>query len=351
MNKKILIIVISLFLVAVATAVVVFLQKPDQKVSSPSQPTGQQTTPVEQEEEEHWQITLQPSAQNATKTPAPKDNGTARSSVQPPAPEDTRITPGFLDDLVGMTLTHYHPANSLSNPGPHGTFTLNVKTVNTRYGLSLEGLTHTESNLDAARQAILSYALSPGTMGILFDLYGEACLEHAEDQAGTVRKKFPGASGQDPVEKPLSVAQKDEYFRLCGQKINDLGKIVERIGRIKGFASKMRTFLDLRTKLNNAYYTFWGLNDSGADQENIDAAANAIKQAILQFDRSKKSLVASIVTTAHPKMTAEGEIIYMAKWIYRRITKQSMTMQNIETLGTELSALGDAFVTRGEAAG
>jgi hypothetical protein len=215
------------------------------------------------------------------------------------------------------------------------------------YGLSLEGLNDGQEDMSSARQTILSYVLNPSTLDFLFKLYGHECILKAQEQIAMKIKRFPGAS-DSPELRLLTAAEQKEFFQLGGKKLQDLGKIFKAIGATEHFASNVENYLRLRKELNDAYYTFWGLKDSQADQNNIDQAANTIKTAILAFDQSKKGLVANIVTKAHPSMTGEGDILYIAKWAYRRVANQSTSQETFEALGSNLVNLGNDFIAHGD---
>jgi hypothetical protein len=58
--------------------------------------------------------------------------------------------------------------------------------------------------------------------------------------------------------------------------------------------------------------------------------------------------VASIVTKAHPSMTGEGDILYIAKWAYRRVINQATSQNTFKALGANLVTLGNDFIRHGE---
>ena len=290
-----------------------------------------------------WQITRQTSSEitlphNASTPSTEKDTKEALQTGE----EDPHVRLNFLDDLIRLSLKHYHPAHSISNPGTYGVLTLNVKTLNMHYGLSLEGLEYPEEDMNTARQEILSYVLTPHTLGFLFDLYGKECMARADEIAAAALKKYPG-TGQKITTRPLSIKQKKEFFTLCSKKMRDIGKIITRMAAIPDFSKKMKTYHSARKELNTAYYTFWGAKESNTDQAHIDTSANEIKKAIIIFDQNKKNLIANIVNAAHPVMTSNTEILYLAEWISRRITNQSTSMETITSLGSELEKLANIF--------
>ena len=351
MKKSLLIIGGALVLGALVAALVFFVRgAKDANQPEIPQPPVQTSLNNTEETSEHWQVSLKTTpektvAANAT-TAQPPLEPAARS--QQAGEEDKYVSLDFLDDLITLALQHYHPAHSSANAGRGALFTLNAKTLNMRYGLSLTGLDYPSQDIHTSRQAILSYVLTPRTLSFLFSLYGEECLARTKEKIDTVLKKYPGKGGQE-IEKPLSAQQKKEFFLLCSKKMDDVGKIVSRVADVPHFSKKIATYHLLRTELNDAYYTFWGLDQNTTEQVIIDASANTIKKAILVFDQSKKNLISSIVNEAHPVMTSDTEILYIAQWISRRITNQSISMETIKALGAELQKLAQTFATHAEA--
>ncbi|GAU09467.1 hypothetical protein [Desulfoplanes formicivorans] len=351
MKKLILIISLTLVTGMLVAAGIFFLHKATSNAPSPQpRPAASNGTRGAMTDPQRWQITLQNPVNNATTDGTqitPTLSREASNTTSPAPTEDSRVTLDFIDDLVDLALEHYHPAHSLTNPGPKGRLDLTSTMLNMRYGLSLQGLDQDGEDMGAVRKAILAHVLSPRTLDLLFQLYGQECILRADEKLGRVRKPFPGTSGT-PVEKPLTTKQKQEFFHLYGQKLRDMGNIFQAIGTMDHFADTMTNHLRLRTELNTAYYTFWQLNESNASEARIDEAATDIKNAILAFDRNKRALVASITTKAHPLMTREGDILYMAQWAFRRISTQSVPMDIIEALGKNLTTLGDDFARHGD---
>ncbi len=347
MKKSVVIIGSILVVGAIAAAVTFFIHtSPSQKAETPHiavRPPEQKPDPASTEQLE---LTFQPPGPNATAPSASAANQTGTDGVSTAKEEDSHVTLGFFDDLVALALANYQPAHSVANPSPRSRLDLSVKTLNMHYGLSLEGLNDGREDMPSARQAILSYILTPNMLDFLFDLYGHECILKAQEKASTTVKRFPGDSGE-AESRLMTLEQQKDFFRLTAQKLQDLGKIFKAIGTMDQFSAKVEKYLKLRIELNNAYYTFWGLNDSNAEQAEIDRAASAIKSNILAFDQSKKALVASIVNTAHPEMTGEGDILYIAKWAFRRETDQSTSPKTFEALGTNLITLGDDFSRHG----
>jgi hypothetical protein len=351
MKKLLLIISLTLITGVLVGAGIFFLHKSTSNTppSLPTTATHPNGTSSEEAEHQRWQITLQSPQPNATSTrPAsPLPDQETPADVPAPPTEDSRVTLDFIDDLVDLAIKHYHPAHSLANPGSRGKVDLTSKMLNMHYGLSLQGLNHEGEDMSAMRKAVLAHVLSPRNLDLLFQLYGQECIARAREKLDQVRKSFPGKS-DTPEENPLTTRQKQEFFHLYGQKLRDMGNIFKAIGSLDNFTKSMETHLRLRKELNAAYYTFWNLNETKASPEDIDSAAMAIKNAILAFDRNKKALVASITTRAHPLMTRENDILYMAQWAYRRLTTQSIPRDILASLGTNLSALGDDFSRHGD---
>lgn len=350
MKKSLLIIGAALLLGALVAALVFFMR--DAKDSNQSeilQPSVQTSQNHTDETREHWQISLK-TAPGKTVTV----NATTNQSPPEPAPqsqesgeEDRYVRLNFLDDLITLALQHYHPAHSTTNAGRDALFTLNTKSLNMHYGLSLTGLDYPNQDINTSRQAILSYVLTPRTLSFLFTLYGEECLARTIEKTDTVLKKYPGNDGKE-INKPLSAQQKKEFFILCSKKMRDVGNILSRIADVPHFSKKIATYHLLRKELNDAYYAFWGLDKNTTKQETIDASAKTIKKAIMVFDQNKKNLISSIVNVAHPVMTSDTEILYIAQWISRRIANQSVSMETVKVLGTELQKLAQSFEDHAE---
>jgi hypothetical protein len=348
--KKLILIIASTLVVGAIIAAVLFFTRQSTSTHKKSAPSSHIAVippdhAAAMSEKERLELTLQKSWTNATEGTAA--NQTATPTAPTTDQEDPHVTLDFLDDLVVLATERYQPAHSLANPTSSDRLDLSVKSLNMHYGLSLEGLNDGREDMGSARQTILSYVLTPATLNFLFQLYGHECILRAQEQIAMKIKRFPGGSG-DPELRLLTKEEQQSFFRLCGQKLQDIGEIFRAISANDRFAAGVENYLRLRTELNEAYYTFWGLKDSQADQENIDQAANTIKKAILAFDQGKKGLVASIDTRAHPSMTGEGDMIYIAKWAYRRVNNQSTSPETFATLGTNLVDLGGDFIRHAE---
>jgi hypothetical protein len=348
MKKWMLIIASTLVVGAIIAAVFFFIQqsKNTHKERTSHIAVIAPDNASEKSEKERLELTFQP-WENATEGSHVATNQTEAETVPATRQEDSHVTLDFLDDLIAMAVEQYHPAQSIANPTSRGRLDLSAKTLNMRYGLSLEGLNDGKEDMPSARQTILSYVLSPSTLDFLFKLYGHECILKAEEQIGAKIKQFPAESSSHESRR-LTPSEQREFFQLCGKKLQDLGEIFKAISSSDHFTSNVENYLRLRQELNEAYYTFWGLKDSQADQNNIDQAANTIKKAILAFDQSRKALVASIVTKAHPSMTGEGDILYIAKWAYRRVINQATSQNTFKALGANLVTLGNDFIRHGE---
>ncbi|PIE68904.1 MAG: hypothetical protein CSA21_05040 [Deltaproteobacteria bacterium] len=342
MKKIIVLGGIALIAGALVAAIMLFMRQ-----SSSPPAANNVTTQQAPSEEKRWQITQQPEIVS-TKDLLPETNQT-EPVQEPPAPqEDPYITLPFVDSLVQFALDRYHPGHSLTNPHARGRLDLSVKLLNMHYGISLDGLQYEENNVPATRKALLSYALTPHMLDLLFGLYGDQCLRKATEKAAATVKLFPTHAAK-PESRLLTLHEQKEFFALCAGKLEDLGKLFTAISTLEDFSSRVENYLHMRNELNNAYYTFWSLNDNKADQTEIDRAANAIKQTVLTFEQSKRALVTSIVNRAHPQATDEGEVLYLAKWIFRRTTEQTISQKTLDSLGKHLTALGREFSRQKEA--
>ena len=349
--KKPILIIGGAVLLGALIAMLVFFIRGAKDADQPEIPQSsvQSSQNQTRESRERWQISLKTTPEDTTTTNATATQPVSEIAVspQPSGEEDRYVSLDFLDDLITQALDHYLPAHSLANTDHNALFTLNAKTLNMHYGLYLTGLSYPRQNMNTARQAILSYVLTPCTLSFLFKIYGEECLARTIEETDTVFKTYPGKEGQE-IKKPLSSQQKKEFFSLCAKKMRDTGKIISRIAEVPHFSKKIENYHVLRNELNSAYYAFWGLDQNSTEQEIIDASADTIKKAILALDQNKKNLISSIVNTAHPVMTSDTEILYIAQWIDRRIVNQSVTMETIKTLGTELQKLAQTFEEHAE---
>ncbi len=356
--KKSTLIITSLVIAGIIAATAIFFVNKSKKAKSgpPRIAINHSANKPEPINAENMELALQPPSSNASEKTLPLSNGTtSRTDIQAdnqpasaPREEDRHVTLAFFDDLVELALKHYHPAHSIANPGNKGRLDLSVKTLNMHYGLSLEGLEgDSHENKSSARQTILSYVMTPAMLDILFDLYGKEFLLKAQEKAPSTVKLFPIHS-QQPVSRPLSLLQQKEFFRLCGKKLQDLGRVFSTISTMNRFSSRVANFLKVRTELNNAYYTFWSLKDNNTEQNRIDEAANNIKKNILNVEKTKKALVASIVNKARPQTISQDDILYIAKWVFRRQSNDATSQKTFATLGKHLLTLGKDFSRQAE---
>lgn len=277
----------------------------------------------------------------AQEQPAEAEAGVAQSSekVQPPrvVQEDDMVTVLFLDAMAETLVEGFVPAR-LSESGKPET-TLGFRKLNMRFGRSLKGFDTDTSNINMARDAVLSYLLAPGVTESIFEDYQPVFVDKVEETANSATLKKA-----DGTPYMLSDAETSDLFLVYADAFGMTGRAVRAAAEPSVAQSVERYIRAARAaeRANAAFRT--AMADYDTDSGEVSAAGSRLKGAIKERQRIRKIALEELRDEC-PECDSE-ELFYIAMWSYRRTLESDNTQEFMNTAADCLQRLSGSFKDR-----
>lgn len=251
--------------------------------------------------------------------------------------EDPVVTVGFLDAAARTLVEGFIPGRFSTSGNP--ATNLSFRTLNMRFGRSLEGFNVKGSDSAKARAALFEYLLTPGLAEGLFKDYEPVFIDRVED---TARMASPTAPEGETYS--LTVPEISDMFRLYAKGLRNTSKafratadphIAETVARyIRAARSAERA--------NAAFQT--AMADYGVGAKEVTVAGSRLKGAVKERGRIKKIVVDSM--REHCSECSTEELFYIATWSYRRSMESDRAPEFLEVMADSLANLADGFDAR-----
>jgi hypothetical protein len=255
----------------------------------------------------------EPQADAAAETPPPW--------IAPKQREDSVIRADFLRDLAGWMVTRY----KISSRGGKGRITAGVQSANMRYGTSLRGMGRQGGDILSARASILRYAFNPAMLDALYAVYADRFVDEV------ARAALAPEQG-----KALSEEQLDGLYRTYAGFFADLAEVTAGVAdlpdlkkRIEQMSTAGQHSIELHSRIME---TVFALDET---REKDDAAAERKLQAQLADlnaryrsglrarDDARAALISSIRKGAPAGHLDDDSVLFVARWIERRMEHQA----------------------------
>ncbi|MCF8104875.1 MAG: hypothetical protein K9K64_05290 [Desulfohalobiaceae bacterium] len=268
------------------------------------------------------------------------------------------LTSFVVNDLAAYMIDHYHPAASRENPGRTGRLEVSFKALNARYGLELVGVKHSDMPLERARQKVLDFLMDPEVLKQGYELAAKDFVRALTREAEECERIFVDDQGQKE-RAVLNPEQVREMLRLGSDYLHELSRVFEVLAWKRSIVSRIGEYLQAEKRAEELNYAFQqqqydlerleksGQEDQAALREKVrrakfrkEAAADDFRQAIQKRERLRQDLIAGIRDSGEPVQLSSHEILYIAKWVHRRLQGEdrAAAIRVAANLMTDMSA-------------
>jgi hypothetical protein len=256
-------------------------------------------------------------------------NGSGADAAETPPPwiapkqrEDSVIRADFLRDLAGWMVARY----KTSSKGGRGQIAAGVQSANMRYGTSLRGMDRRQAgDVSSARASILRYAFNPAMLEALYAIYADRLVEEVARAALTPERG-----------KALSEEQLDGLYASYAGFFAELARVTAGVadlpdlkGRIERMGAAGQQSTELHARITETVFALDEARekDDAAAMEKLQAQLtdfNARYRAGLRArDNARTELIASIRKGAPTGYLDGDSVLFVAKWVERRMESQS----------------------------
>ena len=233
--------------------------------------------------------------------------------------DDKVLTPNFIEDLAEVIFEHYLPQEKR--------LTLTFKQINMRYGLYFYGLDYMEDDVLQIRREIFGHLLRPFIIDRLSSVVAVNLTNKIVDIALNRPKEF--RQGSKKVSRILTRSEVAELLASLARKVRNISYVFVDYARKREIDELMREYFQAEELLKKAYFNYWQLKDKEHGQ--MEKLGRKIKQGIVDREKIKGQI--RVLLTSSAGQQGSSEVLYIAKWIYRRIKADKVSRDVIEALG------------------
>lgn len=301
-----------------------------QEVAQPAE-TAQPPAWVGEEQEAKPDYSAAPPQPQETKpepAPEPKRKETTVIEVR----EDKVVTFGFIDALVDYTLANFEPQDKYGRPATRAS----ARTLSTRFGLDMTGFRTSGDSISAARKFVLNYAFTPEMVDLLYNLYVPLYVEQLVDTAVNDQREYMinGIKERRTLEN-LEIAA---MLRLNSVRINQAASVFKAIATNPQITDMAGAYLQAAKNVDRVNAR---LQTAIADGKDTSEEGQRLKQAIMQRERIKEDIVATLQDVCPG--CEPNELFYMARWSYRRVLGNPEKLATFNSVSTVLDDLSKRF--------
>lgn len=248
-------------------------------------------------------------AHNATPTPPSESEAGEPQVIE--VTEDRMVTFTFVESLADFLLYRFAPKDSQGKP----TSAASAKTLNMYYGNELDGFAVSVQDIRTARKTVLDYAFNPDMLYTLSKLYAPVFVAQLVDTAKTDERLY--AVGDSKEQRTLTDPEIAAMLRLNALKMEQTATVFQAIAddpQITTMAGKYLGAAKAVERVNGQ------LQKAIAEDKDTAQAGERLKQAILQRERIKASVVSRLKESC--QTCSDGELFYLAQWSYRRVLNE-----------------------------
>lgn len=268
-------------------------------------------------------------------------NGTYPADHEAGGLEDAVVKPAFHQDLARQMVAAYHPENTHPQATGRGVSLLSLKALNLRYGTEFIGLEHQSPELPAARAEVFGHVLAPVAMRAIYALYVDAFSEALFQEAMTATRAAPGPGGK-AVERTLSAEEIREMLDLTAAWVRGLAGCLHSLAGMPDLQDRGGAYLEAKQaamaanadfQAALAAYQELAVDPAAAQtppapdiQEELakarlilEAKGADYQEAITRREALRGELVAAVKANDLAGGFPDGEALYAAMWVYRRV--------------------------------
>lgn len=246
-----------------------------------------------------------------------QDKPVFSSEPLPPATEDSRVKPGYMNELADWLATRYRPGPS------GGTLELSPRSLNNLFGAGIAEKTK------GGRSALLRYAFQSSMLDGLYKLYINQFMSDL-DQAAAKR----GFNAQESRDFHQAIAGKAATYAAALSGILQVPDLGERLARIEALGQKS---VEENAQLAEAVFELDELRNSQASRTQIDATQMRVtgitaryRRALDDQEAAQRALAAEIRKQTGPGLDEES-LLFMASWVQRRLAEDGSASSALQT--------------------
>lgn len=263
-------------------------------------------------------------AQNAT--PIPEEIPTQTNVIE--ITEDKVVTFTFVESMADFLLHRFQPTNKNGKP----TTLASAKALNVYYGLELDGFNVQGDDIRAARKSVLDYAFTPTMIRTLYDLYIPVFMAHLVDTATNDDREY--TVGVQKERRSLSKAETATMLKLNAFYIEQTASILRAIAEDPSITNLAGQYIQAAKAVGRANAQ---LQNAITDEKDTSKPSQRLKQAILQREEVKKSIINRLKKTC--PTCKNNDLFYLAQWGYRRLLNEPE--KKVDSFSTAADVLTD----------
>ena len=230
-----------------------------------------------------------------------------------PVGQDSVVLFAFVTDMAQLLVQGYWPQGTHPGAVSGSISTVTVKGLNTRYGVSLQGLGTDGGRLNHARTRILEYVLRPSMVEGLYGLYAERFILAVREEAG--RERFL-EGGQTST---LSTMHKISMFTLYADMLKGMSAGIRSYLASPDIATNINEYIVLEQKtLDASRHYAEAKNQHLSGTPRVHSAEKQYHAMVAKREQAKMR-VASAMRASHSRWEMDADsLVYLATWLHRR---------------------------------
>ena len=264
-----------------------------------------------------------------------------------PVHEDSVISSTVIEDLARRLVNSYYPAGSFAGANSGELLSLSLRTLNLHYA------TRTESYFKKSRLDTLRYVLAPSMLEALYQLYVGKLIEDMQRIASSEPRELGG------VERVLKPAEQREMFRSYAGLASGVAGVLEACVASPGISEKLDSYYQAATVAAARNVDYLESAQVREEARRLGgeklARANQVyekamlrhQQSIVAREQAKDDLLGALRKYPHVRNLDDGNIIYTAAWINRRLADHSADNQSLAAAARVLNNLAARFKAAG----
>lgn len=262
-----------------------------------------------------------------------------------PVHEDSVISLAVIEDLARRLVNSYYPAGTFSGANSGELLSLSLRTLNLHYA------TRTESYFKKSRLDTLRYVLTPSMLEALYRLYAGKLIEDMKRIASSEPRELGG------VTRVLKAAEQKEMFLAYAGLATGVAGVLEACVASHDISKRLDNYYQASTvaAARNVDYLESAQVREEARRlggEKLARANQVYEKAMLRYqqgvivrEQAKDELLSALRKYPHVRNLDDGNIIYTAAWINRRLADHSADNRSLAAAAKVLNNLAARFKT------
>ena len=301
-------------------------------------------------------------AMNATAGPQNASSQVSQSASEgdgPQAPSVVeRLESGFLKNAARFVVSQYVPAQA-ADGGTTPSLELTFRTLNTRYGIDLQGVTYSSDSVRNGRTEVLSALFQPQVITATRHFLGDRFAQQLVEVGLETEKRF-GRGQEKPVTRAMNRSEVGDLMQRLGDRLRQWGAVAGVFSRQPDLFAKVESFQQAEQAVFQANFTldkvsvrYERASQSNGDvdldklRQELEQAGAAYKAAIAKRESIRRTLVDSLRQALPESSMREADLLYLAQWLHRRRAEGLAKDTVLQTLGEALQDYGRDLVQRG----